>query len=89
MINVANEMKQINGTNETNQINQTNDLNDMFKKQKHIFQLMTPDQKLKIALSLYYSARQLKAAGLRAQNPDWSEEKVQNRLREIFLYART
>jgi len=61
----------------------------MFKKQKHIFQSMTPDQKLKIALSLYYSARQLKAAGLRAQNPDWSEEKVQNRLREIFLYART
>jgi hypothetical protein len=66
-----------------------NALNDMFKKQKHIFQSMTPDQKLKIALSLYYSARQLKAAGLRAQNPDWSEEKVQNRLREIFLYART
>jgi hypothetical protein len=61
----------------------------MHPEQKHIFQLMTPDQKLKIALSLYYSARQLKAAGLRAQNPDWTEEMIQNKLREIFLYART
>jgi hypothetical protein len=39
----------------------------MHPEQRHIFQSMTPDQKLKIALSLYYSARQLKAAGLRAQ----------------------
>jgi len=50
---------------------------------------MTPDRKLKIALRLYYSARQLKAAGLRGQNPDWTEEKIQIKLREIFLYART
>jgi len=61
----------------------------MHPKQKHIFQSMNPDQKLKIALRLYHSARQLKAAGLRAQNPDWAEEKIQDKLREIFLYART
>ena len=61
----------------------------MHPEQKRILQSMTPDQKLKIALSLYYSARQLKAAGLRAQNPDWTEERIQNKLREIFLYART
>jgi hypothetical protein len=50
---------------------------------------MTPDQKLRLALRLYYSARQLKAAGLRDQNPDWTEEKIQTKLQEIFLYART
>lgn len=50
---------------------------------------MTPEQKLKIALRLYYSARQLKAAGLRVQNPDWTKGEIQNKLREIFLYART
>ena len=50
---------------------------------------MTPEQKLKIALRLYYSARQLKAGGLKAQNPDWTKEKIENKLREIFLYART
>jgi hypothetical protein len=82
-------MNQTNESNETNQIDAPNNLYEMFKIQKHIFQSMTPDQKLKIALRLYYSARQLKAAGLRAQNPDWAEEKIQDKLREIFLYART
>jgi len=50
---------------------------------------MPPEQKLRLALRLYYSARLLKAAGLRDQNPDWTEEKIQDKLRETFLYART
>jgi len=61
----------------------------MHPEQKRILQSMTPDQKLRLALRLYYSARQLKAAGLRNQNPDWTEEKIQTKLQEIFLYART
>lgn len=61
----------------------------MHPEQKRIFQAMTPGQKLKVALRLYYSARALKATGLRAQNPNWTEERIQNRVREIFLYART
>ena len=61
----------------------------MDPKQKRIFQSMEPEQKLQIALSLYYSAKELKAAGLRVENPDWSEEKILNKLRAIFLYART
>jgi len=61
----------------------------MHPEQKRIFQSMTPEQKIKIALRLYHSARELKAAGLRSQNPDWSEEMIQEKLREIFLYART
>jgi len=50
---------------------------------------MAPEKKLDIALRLYYSARDMKAAGLRMQNPDWTEEKIQTEVREIFLYART
>jgi len=50
---------------------------------------MTPEQKLRIALDLYHSARDLKAAGLRAQNQDWSEKEIQEKVREIFLHART
>jgi hypothetical protein len=61
----------------------------MHPEQKRIFKSMSPEQKLEIALRLIYSARELKAAGLRAQHPDWTEEEVSNRLREIFLYART
>ena len=49
---------------------------------------MTPEQKLKVAMDLYRSARELKAAGLRSQHPDWSESEVQEKVREIFLYAR-
>jgi hypothetical protein len=61
----------------------------MHNEQIRIFQEMKPEKKLRVAQMLYYSARELKAAGLRAQNPDWTEEKINDRVREIFLYART
>ncbi|TET62439.1 MAG: hypothetical protein E3J47_03585 [Candidatus Stahlbacteria bacterium] len=61
----------------------------MHPEQKRIFQAMKPEKKLRVAQMLYYSARELKAAGLRAQNPNWSEEMIKDRVREIFLYART
>jgi len=61
----------------------------MHPQQKEIFRSMTPEQKLRLALRLYYSARQLKLAALRAHHPDWSEEEIQQKLRDIFLYART
>ena len=50
---------------------------------------MTPEEKLRVALRLYYSAKELKSSALRAQHPDWSDEKIQKRVREIFLYAGT
>jgi hypothetical protein len=50
---------------------------------------MTAEQKLRIAADLYHSARELKAAGLRVEHPNWSEKKIQEEVREIFLYART
>jgi hypothetical protein len=58
-------------------------------EQKRIYQSMTPEQKLMIAENLYHDARALKAAGLRDQYPDWSEKEIQERVREIFLYATT
>jgi hypothetical protein len=53
-----------------------------------ILQAMSPAQKLKAAERLYYSARQLKAAALRAQHPDWTDEAIRQAVRQIFLYAR-
>ena len=50
---------------------------------------MSPAQKLEVALRLYHSARELKAAGLRVQPPDWTEDQIEEKVREIFLYART
>jgi hypothetical protein len=36
---------------------------------------------------LYLSARTLKDAGLRKQHPDWSESRIKEQTRDIFLYA--
>jgi len=56
---------------------------------QRILQAMSPAQKLRAAEWLYYSARQLKAAALRAENPDWTDEAVREAVRDIFLYARS
>jgi len=57
--------------------------------QRKIFQKMTPDQKLNAALKLYHSARQLKRASLKSDHPDWNDEQIDAKLREIFLYAQS
>lgn len=54
-----------------------------------VFRAMTGAQRLRLAERLYWSARKMKAAGLRHQHPDWSEERVSHELREIFSHART
>jgi hypothetical protein len=61
----------------------------MHSEQKKSYQAMTPEKKLRIALALYYSAKEIKAAALKRQHPEWSLEKINNKVREIFLYART
>jgi hypothetical protein len=49
---------------------------------------MTPAQKLEIATALYWSARELKAAGVRRLHPDWTEVQIQAEVRRIFMHAR-
>jgi hypothetical protein len=61
----------------------------MNSEQIKAFKSMTAATKLRLAESLYYSARRLKEAGLRAQHPDWNEAQIKQKVREIFLYART
>jgi hypothetical protein len=56
--------------------------------QQKILQAMSPAQKLRAAERLYYSARQLKEAALRAQHPDWTDDAISQAVRQIFLYAR-
>lgn len=50
---------------------------------------MTGAQKLRTAFQMYWGARRLKAARLRQQHPDWTEEQVQQRVKEIFMYLVT
>lgn len=50
---------------------------------------LSGEQKLRTAFALYWSARELKAAALREQHPDWSQEEILQRVKEIFLHAVT
>jgi hypothetical protein len=61
----------------------------MTPEERRILRAMTPAQKLKAMERLYWTARSLKAAWLRQQHPDWNEDEVQRKVREIFLNART
>lgn len=50
---------------------------------------MSGAQKLRTAFQIYWGARKIKAARLRQQHPDWCEDQVQQRVREIFMHAAT
>lgn len=57
--------------------------------QGHIYKSMSPAEKWNQVCQLRQMAWQLKAAGLRSQHPDWTEEEIQHSVRKIFLYATT
>lgn len=58
-------------------------------KQIEFLRAMPGERRLQLAEQLYWSARRLKTAAVRAQHPDWPEEQVKAEVRRIFLYART
>ena len=58
-------------------------------EQIELFRAMTGERRLQLAEQLYWSARKLKLAGLRAQHPDWTEAQLNAEVRRIFLHART
>ena len=59
------------------------------KIQEEIFYRMTPAQRLRAAEQLYWSARQLKTASIQALHPELDQEQVQQKVKEIFMYARS
>jgi hypothetical protein len=56
--------------------------------QVEILRRMTPEQKLRDAERLYWSARELKAAWFRSEHPEWTEEQVKKAVRDAFLFHR-
>jgi hypothetical protein len=58
-------------------------------EQTAIFRQMTPARRLWLAEQLYWSAREIKAAWLRAQHTDWSEEQIAREVTRAFTNART
>ena len=61
-----------------------------FDKTQHDFlSKMSPQQKLEAAMSLYYSAKELKKAWLRQSNIEWSDREIEQAAREAFANARS
>ena len=58
------------------------------RSQTDVFRAMTPAQRLAAATRLYWTARHLKEAALRARHPDWTDATVRRAVNEAFLYAR-
>jgi hypothetical protein len=50
---------------------------------------MTPEQRWRAAHRLYWTLRRHKAAFLRTQHPDWSDERVERETRDCFVHARS
>lgn len=48
---------------------------------------MSGEEKLRTAAKMWWTARNLKAAFLRQQHPDWTEEEVEEQVKKIMLYA--
>jgi hypothetical protein len=49
---------------------------------------MSGERRLILAEEMFWAARELKAAGVRWQHPEWSEEQVTAEVNRIFLNAR-
>jgi len=58
-------------------------------KQIEILRQMSGGRRLRLAEQLYWTARRIKAAGVRSQHPDWSDEQIKAEVRRIFLHARS
>jgi len=58
-------------------------------EQDAILRRMTPGQRWEAARNLYWTMRRHKAAFLRSQHPEWSEQQVNDEVRRIFANART
>ncbi|MEM7383760.1 MAG: hypothetical protein AAF514_02350 [Verrucomicrobiota bacterium] len=56
---------------------------------RQALQRLSGAEKLRTAFGIYWEARRLKAARLRVQHPDWSEEQIAERVKEIFMHAVT
>ena len=57
--------------------------------QSRIISQLTPEKKLELSLNLYFNARELKTAAIKKFYPNLSEKEVNQKVKEIFLYAKS
>ena len=56
---------------------------------KNYIKELTPEKKLFLSLSLYYSAKELKTESLKKFHPEVTVTEIRETVKKIFLYARS
>lgn len=56
---------------------------------KNYIKDLTPEKKLFLSLNLYNCAKELKTESLKIFHPELSEKEIKEKVKKIFLYART
>jgi hypothetical protein len=60
---------------------------ELHPQQIKALQRMTPAERLKIGFAFMEEMRQLKAAALRTQHPDWTEQQIAEALRDFVRHG--
>jgi hypothetical protein len=58
-----------------------------FARQAERLRAMTADEKVRLSHALWIEARNVTTAGVRGTHPDWSDERVATRVRELMRDA--
>jgi len=58
-------------------------------EQAQALRRMSPAERWRVAHRLYWTMRRHKAAFLRTEHPDWSDQQIGDQVRRIFLHAGT
>jgi hypothetical protein len=54
-----------------------------------ILRAMSGQEKLRVAQRLFWTARNIKAARIRTQNPDWPKDRIEAEVTRMFSNARS
>ena len=64
-------------------------MDSVLAQQNDRLRAMTADEKVRLSHALWLEARSVTAAGVRGRHPDWSDEQVAERVRELMRDAGT
>lgn len=62
-------------------------MKSILARQTERIRALTADEKVRISHALWLEARSVAAAGERARHPEWSEERLAERVRELMRDA--